>query len=103
MAMVELEPVPEEDDLLESEHHHGGDIEHHGRVDISSDMTRYDEERLKNLISRHLSFTKSDLAEKILNNWDIFRPKFLKVMPTEYRRALEEIKAEKLNKIVAAE
>ncbi len=103
MAMVELEPVPEEDDLLESEHHHGGDIEHHGRVDISSDMTRYDEERLKNLISRHLSFTRSDLAEKILNKWDIFRPKFLKVMPTEYRRALEEIKAEKLNKIVAAE
>jgi glutamate synthase (NADPH/NADH) large chain len=103
MAMVELEPVPEEDDLLESEHHHGGDIEHHGRVDISSDMTRYDEERLKNLISRHSSFTKSDLAEKILDNWDIFRPKFLKVMPTEYRRALEEIKAERLNKIVAAE
>ena len=102
MAMVELEPVPE-DDILETEHHHGGDIEHHGRVDISSDMTRYDEERLKNLISRHLNFTKSDLAEKILDNWDIFRPKFLKVMPTEYRRALEEIKAEKLNKIVAAE
>ena len=103
MAMVELEPVPEEDDLLESEHHHGGDFEHHGRVDISSDMTRYDEERLKNLISSHLKFTKSDVAKKILDNWDVFRPKFLKVMPTEYRRALEEIKAEKLNKIVAAE
>ena len=103
LAMVELEPVPEEDDLLESEHHHGGDFEHHGRVDISSDMTRYDEERLKNLISRHLNFTKSDVARKILDNWEDFRPKFLKVMPTEYRRALEEIRAEKLNNIVAAE
>ena len=66
-------------------------------------MTRYDEERLKTLISRHLNLTKSDVAKKILGNWDVFRPKFLKVMPTEYRRALEEIKAEKLNKIVAAE
>ncbi len=103
LAMVELEPVPEEDDLLESEHHHGGDFEHHGRVDISSDMTRYDEERLRNIISRHLKFTQSDLAKKILDEWDNFRPKFLKVMPTEYRRALEEIKAEKLNNIVAAE
>ncbi len=103
LAMVELEPVPEEDDLLESEHHHGGDFEHHGRVDISSDMTRYDEERLRNIISRHLKFTQSDLAKKILEDWDNFRPKFLKVMPTEYRRALEEIRAEKLNNIVAAE
>jgi glutamate synthase (NADPH/NADH) large chain len=103
LAMVELEPVPEEDDLLESEHHHGGDLEHHGRVDISSDMTRYDEERLRNIISRHLKFTRSDVAKKILDDWDNFRPKFLKVMPTEYRRALEEIKAEKLNNIVAAE
>ena len=72
-------------------------------MDISSDMTRYDEERLKNLISRHLNFTKSDVARKILDNWEDFRPKFLKVMPTEYRRALEEIRAEKFNNIVAAE
>ena len=72
-------------------------------MDISSDMTRYDEERLRNIISRHLKFTQSDLAKKILDDWDNFRPKFLKVMPTEYRRALEEIRAEKLNNIVAAE
>ncbi len=32
LSMVDLEPVPEEDDLLEQLHHHGGDIEHHGRV-----------------------------------------------------------------------
>ena len=50
-----------------------------------------------------LKFTQSELAKKILDDWDNFRPKFLKVMPTEYRRALEEIKAEKLNNIVAAE
>ena len=55
------------------------------------------------LISKHAKLTKSDVGEKILNNWEDFRPKFLKVMPTEYRRALEEIKAEKLNNIVAAE
>ena len=66
-------------------------------------MTRHDEERLKSLISKHAKLTKSDVGKKILDNWEDFRPKFLKVMPTEYRRALEEIKAEKLNNIVAAE
>ena len=34
MAMVELEPVPEEDDMLEKLHHHGGDLMHKGMVDV---------------------------------------------------------------------
>ncbi len=91
LAMVELEPVPEEDDLMESEHHHGGDIEHHGRVDVSKDMTRHDDERLRKLIENHKQYTGSALASKMLKNWENYRPKFVKVMPTEYRRALAEI------------
>ncbi|MQX05160.1 glutamate synthase large subunit, partial [Sinorhizobium meliloti] len=43
MAMVELQPVPEEDDMLEKLHHHGGDLMHKGMVDVSGDMTRHDE------------------------------------------------------------
>ena len=91
LAMVELEPVPEEDDLMESEHHHGGDIEHHGRVDVSKDMTRHDDERLRQLIKNHFKYTGSTRAFEILKNWEYYRPKFVKVMPTEYRRALTEI------------
>ena len=91
LAMVELEPVPEEDDLMESEHHIGGNIEHHGRVDVSSDMTRHDDERLRQLIENHRHYTGSTQAAKILEHWEEYRPKFVKVMPTEYRRALVEI------------
>ena len=76
---------------MESEHHHGGDIEHHGRVDVSNDMTRYDDERLKQLIENHRKYTGSTRAEEMLRNWEDYRPKFVKVMPTEYRRALAEI------------
>ena len=47
LAMVELEPVPEEDDLIERLHHHGGDLETKGRVDVTANMTRHDEDRLK--------------------------------------------------------
>jgi len=91
LSMVELEPVPEEDDLMEQFHHQAGDIEHHGRVDISADMTRHDEERLHQLITNHLRYTGSARAKTILDNWENFRPKFVKVMPVEYRRALMEI------------
>ncbi|CAN7395166.1 glutamate synthase large subunit [Rhizobium sp. LjRoot30] len=101
MAMVELEPVPEEDDMLEKLHHHGGDLMHKGRVDVSEDMTRHDEERLYQLISNHLHYTGSKRAKEILDNWAEFRPKFRKVMPVEYRRALEEM--ERMRMGIAAE
>jgi len=99
--MVELEPVPEEDDILEEFHHHGGDLDHKGRVDVSGDMTRHDEERLKQLIANHVHYTGSDRGRDILDNWAEYRPKFRKVMPVEYRRALEEM--ERMRMGVAAE
>jgi len=101
MAMVELEPVPEEDDMLEKLHHHGGDLMHKGRVDVSGDMTRHDEERLYQLISNHLHYTDSARAKQILDNWADYRPKFRKVMPVEYRRALEEMERSRMG--IAAE
>ncbi|MCB1387157.1 MAG: glutamate synthase subunit alpha, partial [Nitratireductor sp.] len=91
MAMVDLEPVPEEDDLLEKLHHHGGDLDHKGRVDVSSDMSQHDDERLYQLISNHMHYTGSARAREILDNWETYRPKFFKVMPVEYRRALREM------------
>ncbi len=101
MAMVELEPVPEEDDLMEKLLHHGGDLDHKGRVDVSDDMTSHDEERLYQLISNHVHFTGSVRGREILDNWAAFRPKFRKIMPVEYRRALIEM--ERMRMGVAAE
>jgi glutamate synthase (NADPH/NADH) large chain len=96
MAMVELQPVPEEDDMLEKLHHHGGDLMHKGMVDVSGDMTRHDEERLVQLIANHLHYTGSPRAKEVLDNWADFRPKFRKVMPVEYRRALEDMERMKI-------
>ncbi|RUU27265.1 glutamate synthase subunit alpha, partial [Mesorhizobium sp. M6A.T.Ce.TU.002.03.1.1] len=101
MAMVELEPVPEEDDLMEKLLHHGGDLDHKGRVDVSGDMTSHDEERLYQLISNHVHYTGSVRGREILDDWTTFRPKFRKIMPVEYRRALIEMERMRMN--VAAE
>jgi glutamate synthase (NADPH/NADH) large chain len=84
-------------------HHHGGDLEWHGRVDISGDMTKHDDERLHQLISNHLHYTGSSRARHILDNWVEMRPKFVKVMPVEYRRALREMEKQRAGQRVAAE
>jgi hypothetical protein len=69
------------------------DLEAHGRVDITADMTSFDAERLRILITRHGRFTGSKRAADILADWKNYLPKFRKVMPVEYRRALAELKA----------
>ncbi|WP_029555280.1 glutamate synthase large subunit [Xanthobacter sp. 91] len=101
LSMVDLEPVEEEEDLLERLHHHGGDLEFKGRIDVQGDMSRHDEERLHQLIAKHLHHTGSARAQMILDNWADYRSKFVKVMPVEYRRALREM--EKRRGLAAAE
>jgi len=45
---------------------------------------------LKSLISRHLEYTESTVAAQILANWDTALAQFVKVMPTDYKRVLNE-------------
>jgi glutamate synthase (NADPH/NADH) large chain len=91
LSMVELEPIPAEDDLLERLHHQGGDLETHGRVDILKSMTKFDAERIYKLVLNHSEYTGSNRARIILEHWDDYLPKFVKVMPVDYRRALKEM------------
>ncbi len=93
LSMVDLEPVPEEEELMDRLHHHGGDLEHKGRVDVHTDMSKHDEERLLQLIQNHLDYTGSERARQIIDNWPIHRAKFVKIMPVEYKRALKEMEA----------
>jgi glutamate synthase (ferredoxin) len=44
------------------------------------------------MIQRHQTYTGSPRAAEILKNWDKFTPKFVKVMPKDYKRVLESIK-----------
>ena len=91
LSMVDIEPVEEEEDLMRRLHHHGGDLETKGRIDILANMSGHDEERLLHLISNHLAYTGSNRAKTILDNWADYRSKFVKIMPVEYRRALREM------------
>ncbi len=52
-----------------------------------------DAARLKLLIQRHYQFTQSTRAKQILDNWAQSLPKFIKVMPIDYRKALEQLQS----------
>ena len=91
LAMVDLAPIPAEDATIERLHHHGGDLESHGLVDVTAGMNKHDGERVRELLSRHVKYTGSSRARAILDNWTDFLPKFVKVMPVEYAKALQEL------------
>jgi len=80
-----------EEDVNERVYHHKNDLETSGRVDILTDLTRFDAERLRFLIGQHARYTGSTRAEKILAEWPKYCAMFRKVMPVEYRRALAEM------------
>ncbi|MCC5829708.1 MAG: glutamate synthase large subunit [Phycisphaeraceae bacterium] len=65
LGMVELEKLEQSEDILE----------------------------LRNLIERHANYTGSTVAEQVLRNFERELPRFVKVMPTDYKRVLEHRKA----------
>ena len=88
MSMVQLEAIPEEVAASET-----GEVEAHGRVHFNH-LNKADEAVLRGKIEKHLRYTGSVRAKQILDDWRVYLPKFVKVMPTEYRRALLEIAAQ---------
>jgi glutamate synthase (NADPH/NADH) large chain len=94
-AMVDLTPVSaerDEDDGTGRPQQRGVDVNDFGM----GDMLRHDAERLRILIERHLLHTGSARARAILDNWDAELPRFVKVMPRDYARALRQLEAERL-------
>jgi glutamate synthase (NADPH) large chain len=67
-GMVELNPVGDKEDLLE----------------------------LQKMISDHHLYTRSELAEKILIDWEEYVLRFIKVIPLEYKKVIEEQKISQL-------
>ena len=54
-----------------------------------------DIQMLKKLLTKHVEYTKSTVAQKILDDWQSYQARFIKVMPKDYKRVLEAIKRAK--------
>ena len=63
-------------------------------VDIEPVSEVQDIERLLSMVQQHATYTNSEYATRILEHWTEMQPLFVKVIPIEYRRALERIREE---------
>jgi len=61
-------------------------------VDLESLWREEDRELLHRLIAQHRDWTGSRQAERILDAWPEMAGKFVKVMPIDYRKALERLR-----------
>jgi glutamate synthase (NADPH/NADH) large chain len=98
LSMVALEPVAEELAAIDSTEDLPAS---HGRVHFNH-LNKADEQALREQIEKHLLYTGSERARLILENWMAYLPKFTKVMPTDYRRALQEQAVQNLKQKEAA-
>ena len=64
-----------------------------GMVELEKVEADEDAAELRELIEKHRDLTGSTVAADVLARWDEVLPQFVKVMPTDYKRVLEEQKA----------
>ena len=63
-----------------------------GMVDLEPLVDVEDVELVKDLLSRHIRYTQSPVAARLLVNWATTQGMFVKVMPRDYKRVLQAIK-----------
>jgi glutamate synthase (ferredoxin) len=49
-------------------------------------------EQVWKMIQRHQAYTNSERAGKVLAHWEQMTPRFVKVMPKDYKRVLQSLK-----------
>ena len=62
-----------------------------GMVELFKLESEGDRRELRRLVQRHHQYTGSAVAERMLENWESALQRFVKVMPTEYRKVLEQM------------
>lgn len=61
-------------------------------VDLLPVVEKEDRDKLKNLITKHYEYTKSDKAKEIVDNWENAIDRFVKIFPIDYRLALQRMR-----------
>jgi len=72
-------------------------------VGLEGVIDESDIDLLRGMVEAHVEHTGSQLGTRILENWDLYLTRFVKIMPTEYRRVLQrraELKAQQRQKQV---
>jgi glutamate synthase (NADPH) large chain len=68
-----------------------------GMVELSPVREFEDQDFIIEWLQKHVKFTASTVAKNVLKNWHEYLPKFVRVLPLEYKRALDEMKIAQIN------
>jgi glutamate synthase (NADPH/NADH) large chain len=71
-----------------------------GMVELSGLDNTADENFVKEMIQKHIYWTASAYAQDVLDNWAENRAKFIKVLPVEYKLALDKMRIAELDQQV---
>jgi glutamate synthase (ferredoxin) len=63
-----------------------------GMVDLEPLVDTEDVEVVKDLLARHIRYTQSPVAARLLVEWERSQPKFVKVIPQDFKRVMAAIK-----------
>ncbi len=83
------------------------DVDGEFRERCNTDLVGFDEITpddaigLRDLIAEHAARTGSPVGAGVIEGWDVQLPRFVKVMPHDYKRALQELAASTADKAPA--
>ncbi len=66
-----------------------------GMVELEDVVDQADLTLLQSMLEAHVKHTGSKNAQNILDNWEVELPRFVKVMPTDYKRVLQQKRVQK--------
>ncbi|MEE3330671.1 MAG: glutamate synthase large subunit [Myxococcota bacterium] len=59
-------------------------------VDLDDPLDAEDIDTIQRMLRRHFQYTRSEKADNVLRKWETYAPKFVKVFPRDYKRALSD-------------
>ncbi|MEP7284749.1 MAG: glutamate synthase large subunit, partial [Chloroflexota bacterium] len=70
-------------------------------VELSAVLDQEDQDFLREYLQKHYDYTGSTIAQAVLENWHSYLPKFIRILPLEYKRVLQERKLAKIDQQLA--
>jgi len=68
-------------------------------VELESMVDESDIWLVHGMLEDHVRFTRSAVASRLLDNWELMVPKFVKVMPSDFKRVLQARRAARRNRV----
>jgi glutamate synthase (NADPH/NADH) large chain len=69
-------------------------------VELEPALDFEDQEFIREHLEKHLAYTGSPVAQMVLDHWHDYLPRFVKVLPLEYKRILQEQKLRETQKLL---